>query len=38
VLREESLVLFQRFFSEPGNRYWTDSLLSRYTLAQAISP
>lgn len=38
VLREDSLALFQRFFAESGNPYWADSLLSRYTLAQAISP
>jgi tRNA(adenine34) deaminase len=36
VMREESLVLFQRFFSDSGNAYWTDSLLSRYTLDQPI--
>jgi tRNA(adenine34) deaminase len=34
VLREKSLALFQRFFRRPGNDYWADSLLSRYTLAQ----
>ncbi|WP_155317241.1 nucleoside deaminase [Desulfosarcina alkanivorans] len=34
VLRKESLVLFQRFFADPGRSYWADSLLSRYTLAQ----
>jgi tRNA(adenine34) deaminase len=35
VLREESLLLFQRYF-ETG-RYWQDSLLSRYTLAQTVA-
>ncbi len=35
VLRDESLALFQRFFSRPENGYWADSLLSRYTMAQA---
>ncbi len=34
VLREESLTLFQRFFMNPDNPYWRDSLLSRYTLGQ----
>jgi tRNA(adenine34) deaminase len=34
VLRERSLILFQRFFSASGNAYWADSLLSRYTLDQ----
>lgn len=37
VLRERSLILFQRFFSDSKNGYWADSLLSRYTLAQPIS-
>lgn len=36
VLRKESLVLFQRFFTESGNAYWADSPLSRYTLSQRI--
>jgi len=35
LLREDSLQLFQRFFADPGNAYWGDSLLSRYTLDQA---
>lgn len=35
VLRKSSLVLFQRFFADSGNPYWSDSLLSRYTLAQS---
>jgi tRNA(adenine34) deaminase len=34
VMRQESLVLFKAFFSNPQNAYWKDSLLSRYTLAQ----
>lgn len=38
VLREKSLALFQRFFANPANDYWADSLLSRYTLDQPIVP
>ncbi len=34
VLREQSLSLFKRFFSNPANNYWKDSLLSSYTLNQ----
>ena len=34
VLRTESLNLFQAYFSNPVNRYWKDSLLAEYTLAQ----
>jgi tRNA(adenine34) deaminase len=34
VLREKSLELFKAFFSNPGNRYWTNSLLSDYTLTR----
>ena len=34
VLRTESLNIFQTFFSNPANRYWKDSLLAEYTLAQ----
>jgi len=37
VLRTNSLLLFKQFFADPVNRYWADSLLSRYTLAQALS-
>ncbi|MDX2451673.1 MAG: nucleoside deaminase [Desulfosarcina sp.] len=37
VLRANSLVLFQRFFTDSGNPYWADSLLSRYTLDQPVS-
>ena len=36
VLRQNSLILFQRFFADSGNPYWADSLLSRYTLRQPI--
>jgi len=34
VLREQSLELFQQFFSNPVNLYWKDSLLANYTLNQ----
>ncbi len=34
ILRQESLELFRTFFSNPDNRYWSDSPLSYYTLAQ----
>lgn len=34
VLREQSLELFQQFFSNPENLYWKDSLLANYTLNQ----
>ncbi|MFO7963906.1 MAG: nucleoside deaminase [Desulfobacterales bacterium] len=34
ILREESLDLFKRFFREPENSYWKESLLARYTLNQ----
>lgn len=34
VLRAESLGLFQKFFSNPDNPYWRDSLLANYTLSQ----
>ncbi len=34
VLREESLALFQTFFKNPDNDYWTGSLLAKYTLDQ----
>lgn len=34
VLREQSLSLFKRFFANPENNYWKDSLLSSYTLNQ----
>ncbi len=32
IKRRESLVLFKRFFSDPANSYWKDSLLYKYTL------
>ena len=32
VLRQESLDLFKKFFTNPENTYWKDSLLSQYTL------
>ena len=35
VLREKSLSLFTAFFGSPENKYWRDSLLARYTLAEA---
>lgn len=34
VLRRQSLELFKRFFSNPENLYWKDSLLANYTLKQ----
>ena len=34
VLRQESLALFQQFFSNPDTPYWKGSLLARYTLEQ----
>lgn len=34
VLRDQSLSLFKRFFANPANNYWKDSLLSSYTLSQ----
>ena len=34
VLRQQSLALFQDFFSNPDNPYWKDSLLANYTLSQ----
>lgn len=34
ILREESLQLFKRFFSEDTNGYWRDSYLAEYTLNQ----
>jgi len=35
VLRSDSLSLVKRFFSQPENTYWQDSLLARYTLEQS---
>jgi len=34
VRRSESLALFKAFFSDSGNRYWSDSHLAQYTLKQ----
>jgi tRNA(adenine34) deaminase len=34
VLREQSLELFKRFFSDPKNTYLKGSLLAEYTLGQ----
>lgn len=34
IRRSESLDLFKTFFSNPQNRYWSKSLLARYTLEQ----
>ena len=34
VLRQESLMLFKKFFAQPENDYWKNSLLADYTLAQ----
>lgn len=34
VMRTESLLLFQAYFSNPANSYWKNSLLAEYTLAQ----
>ncbi|MBU1139580.1 MAG: nucleoside deaminase [Proteobacteria bacterium] len=34
VMRQQSLGLFQRFFANPENQYWKDSLLANYTLNQ----
>lgn len=34
ILREESLKLFQTYFSNPDNTYWKDSFLEQYTLNQ----
>jgi len=33
VLREKSLALFVKFFKNPGNKYWKNSLLEKYTLS-----
>jgi len=32
IKRKESLALFKRFFSDPAQFYWKDSLLYKYTL------
>lgn len=36
LLRKESLALLKRFFQDPGNHYWPDSLLATYTLKQKL--
>ena len=36
VMRADSLALFRQFFADADNAYWADSLLSRYTLGQAV--
>lgn len=36
VCRNESLCLFHKFFTNPANNYWQDSLLANYTLGQAL--
>ena len=38
VLRKDSLELFQRFFNNPDNGYWTGSVLCQYTLDQPSFP
>jgi len=32
IMRNESLFLFKKYFSNPLNNYWNDSLLARYSL------
>lgn len=34
VMRQESLALFQSFFSDSRQAYWKNSLLAQYTLSQ----
>lgn len=34
VMRNESLQLFKQFFNNSENRYWKDSILSKYTINQ----
>jgi tRNA(adenine34) deaminase len=34
LLREKSIELLKRYFTEPANHYWEGSLLAKYTLAQ----
>lgn len=34
ILRAESLALFKKFFTDPANDYWQESLLAEYTLRQ----
>ncbi len=35
VLRQESLALFQEYFTRPENTYWLNSELAAYTLAES---
>lgn len=35
ILRDESLALFKKFFTDPANGYWQGSLLADYTLGQS---
>jgi len=37
IKRRESLALFKRFFSDPAQSYWRDSLLYKYTLEPGLS-
>lgn len=34
ILRDKSLELFKRYFSDPENSYWQGSILADYTLKQ----
>jgi tRNA(adenine34) deaminase len=34
VMRNESLALFKKFFTNPANKYWRNSFLADYTLSQ----
>lgn len=34
ILRSKSLSLFKKFFRDPENDYWRESVLSKYTLVQ----
>ena len=36
VLRQESLMLFKEFFSDPQSNYLKESLLAQYTLKQCL--
>ncbi len=38
IRRNRSLRLFQQFFRNPETIYWKNSLLSQYTLSQALPP
>jgi tRNA(adenine34) deaminase len=37
VKRKESLLLFKKFFSDPAQSYWKDSLLCDYTMNIILS-